>query len=220
MPRVDLFTPVHKGLRAALCDTLGRVGSTGFGDPAQVRLAVRSVRTLLGLLDEHGLLEERFLVPVLSRLDAALGAELSAGHRRLETLQHTLALRLVEVEDAAGEARAEAGRRLGQDLCELGAESLRHMLTEEREANALLHAHLEDADLRALERGMLQALPPRRLAGWMGWILPALGAGERASALAALREALPGEALADVTEAARQALGSARWQATRLAAGL
>jgi hypothetical protein len=172
--RVDLFTTIHKGIRALLFDLArdaARVDPTS--NQAVDGLCARVERTL-GFLDEHAMLEESHVFSALRVVDVRLAEELAADHRGLEVVQ-------VEVERAAEalalaqlSARPMAAAHLARLLNHLVAVQLIHMNREETEVSAALWAGYRDDELIAIRTRLRDTLPAERYAEWMQIVGPAL----------------------------------------------
>lgn len=184
--RYDFFTPVHKGLRAAMFEAGALLGRTHFGDREEALVAARSVERVISLLDEHAAHEDAVVLPAVEALQPELFVALRADHARLDGLQRELAAFAARVARAEDLERAAVGRRLHDRFGVVLAEQLRHMLREEQDVLRLLQAHLEDDELRALHGRILARIPPPRAAEWLGLMLPAVSIPERAALLAAL----------------------------------
>ncbi len=185
MQRIDLFGPIHKGLRAALCETATLLARTDFQDPAATRAATTSVAGLLGFLDEHARHEDGNVLPVLHQHSPELAAELRSDHARIEGLQEEVAAIAARLEIATPAERLSLGARLHERVWLLLAEHARHMQVEESRANRVLYANLSDEELAAIHGRIVGSIPPARIAEWMAILLPALSPAERAALEAA-----------------------------------
>jgi hypothetical protein len=184
--RFDLFTGVHKGLRAALFETHALLARTDFGAIEDATLAARGVDRLLAFLEEHAAHEDAVVLPAVEALSPELFVALREDHARIDGLQRDLAALAARLAGAGQAERAALGRRLHDRLGLLLAEHLRHMAREEQDVQRLLWAHHDDAALRAIHGRILGRIPPARSADWIGLILPALSAPERSALLGAL----------------------------------
>jgi hypothetical protein len=184
--RYDLFTAVHKGLRAAMFDAGALLGRTDFGDRGEALQAARAGERVLSLLDEHAAHEDAVVLPAVEALHPELFVALREEHARLDGLQRELAAfaaRLARSEEAE---RASLGTRVHDRFGIAVAEQLRHMQREEHDVQRLLRAHCSDDELRAMHGRILARIPPPRSAEWLGIILPALSLPERVAVLGAL----------------------------------
>jgi hypothetical protein len=184
--RFDLFTAVHKGLRAAMFDTGMLLGRTHFGDREDALAAARAVERVVSLLDEHAAHEDAVVLPAVEAHYPELFVALREDHARLDGLQRELAALAARVVRSEEVERASVGRRVHDRFGLAVAEQLRHMQREEHDVQRLLQAHLGDDELRAMHRQILARIPPPRSAEWLGVILPAVSLPERTAILGAL----------------------------------
>jgi hypothetical protein len=184
--RVDLFTFIHKGLRASMFATAGTVARTDFGDPEQSRVALERVHALIAMLREHGLHEDVHMLPLLSEHDRALADSLGGDHAGIEALHQELAHLAARAESAAPAERVSLASTLLRRLNRLIATQLAHMDREEGEATAALWAGCTDDELTAVRVRITESIPPARRREMVALILPALNAVERAAFIAAL----------------------------------
>jgi len=75
--RLDVFTPIHKGLRRTLFETAIAIGRTDFASPAETEAAEKLVTDCLTYLREHAEHEDRHVVPEIARLAPELASTLS-----------------------------------------------------------------------------------------------------------------------------------------------
>src|SRR5262245_6427048 len=147
MARFDLYTHVHKALRALLFDAVSAVGRTDFARESELPATLAALRRTLRLARRHAEHEDRDIHPLLHRLAPELAADLEAGHERFEGVERELEGWLTRIEGASPAERVSLGRRVHETLGGLVAEHLRHMALEESRANRVLWAHLSDAEL-------------------------------------------------------------------------
>jgi hemerythrin HHE cation binding domain-containing protein len=182
--RFDLFTPVHKGLRAVLFETAARLARTDFSVAAEAMQAARAVERVVAFLDEHAGHEDAVILPVVEAHVPELFIALREEHARLDGLQRDVTRLAARLGDASEAERIAIGRRLHDRFELVVAEHLHHMHREEHDVQRTLRAHRGDDELRALHARILGRIPPPRGAEWMELMLPALSGPER-SALAA-----------------------------------
>jgi hypothetical protein len=183
--RYDLFTAVHKGLRAALFETGALLARTDFAARDEAALAARALERVLAFLDEHGAHEDAVILPALAEPSPELLVAIRDDHARVDGLQRELAGLAARLAGASEAERVALGRRLHDRCGILLAEQLRHMQREEHEVQRTLCAHLDDGALRALHDRILGRIPPPRTAEWLELIAPSLSAPERAALAAA-----------------------------------
>ena len=178
MTRFDLFTTVHKGLRAALFGAVQQAGRADFTQTGEADAVAASVRRALSYLAEHAEHEAREIVPEIGRHSAELAADLGADHARTGGLEQQVLDLADRLAGAMSAERLSIGRRLSHRLAQLTAEHLRHMEREEVQANRVLWAHRTDEELAAIHGRIVAAIAPSRIAEWMELLLPAVNATE------------------------------------------
>ena len=211
MSRFDLFTNVHKAIRALLFETTIRVGRTAFADAAEAAATAASLRVLFVHLEEHAAQADAVLMPELQRLAPELFAELQDEHTRTAGMQAELAALLDRLDGATADERLALGQRLHHRLHRLVAAHLAHLEREEVEAHRVLWAHCTDAELQTLHARIIARNAPARVAHWLALILPAIARPERARLLRELQHSMPAAVFASVTAPARAALGEGAW---------
>jgi len=197
-PRHDIYALIHKALRLAMSDVLGRVGRLDAEDDVDVRATAAAVREMIGLCRMHLDKEEKFVHPAL---EAAVPG--GAGRTAREHDDHLRAFDRIEVglralERAAGTGRVAAAARLYRDLALFVAENFVHMHGEEVDNNALLWATCSDDEIAAIERRIVGSIAPEQMLGVLRWMAPAMTPAERGTFFAGLRTRLPPPAFAGV----------------------
>lgn len=177
--RFDLFTPIHKALRALLFDAMQQVARCDFALAPEAAAVAAALLRLSGFLAEHADHEERVILPEIARLSGELATDLRAAHARVGGLEHEVVRLAERLAGAAPKERLSLGRRLHDALGTLLAEQLLHLKREETELNRLLWAHRTDAELAALHERIVAAIPPARLQEWLALLLPAVNGPER-----------------------------------------
>lgn len=213
MSRLDIYTPIHKAIRATLFDSAAVLARTTFADFGEASAVTASLRRLFAWLEEHAAHEDAVVMPELQRLVPELHAVLEGEHARLQGMQRELETLLPRLATADAAERTALGQRLHHLLHRLIAGQLGHLEREEVEVNRALWAHFDDAELHAMHARIMARIEPPRAAQWLGLMLPALSGSERRRVLADLRKQLPDGAFAAATAPARHALGEAAWQA-------
>lgn len=205
MDRLDLFTPLHKGLRAALFDAVRAAARADFRDDGATRAALAVVLETLSFLAEQAAHAEAAVWPEIAAVGPELAASLRSDRARVEGVERKCAELVARTAETSGIARLAVARRLHATLALLAAEHLVHMDRIETQANRLLWAHRTDEDLRGLERRILARIAPERLGAWLALVAPACCAPERDALLHRLRDGLP---LSDYETATRGAIAA------------
>jgi hypothetical protein len=177
--RVDLFSTIHKGIRALLFELAAEAARADVTSTSAVDALCERVERVIAFLDEHAGLEDRFVIPQVRELDPDLAAELGRDHRALDAVQTEVALAADAVSLADLSQRPVAGAQLVRVINHLVAVQLLHMNREETEVSATLWAGRDDAALSALRAAMAGSLPRERLAAWMSIVTPALNPVEQ-----------------------------------------
>jgi hypothetical protein len=202
IPRVDLYTTVHKGLRARLFDTAVELARCDFAARADADIAFDAYRRTAGFLREHHEHE-----------DAHVESLLPEDVRSAVAKQHAAAESALAELDAL--ATAADGPGLLARYTRFLVEYLDHMQVEETVVMPALWARYTDAELGAV-RGRIQgAIPPARFTEWMELMLPAMNLDERAGMLGGMRANAPPPVFEAASAVAARVLGTARWNALR-----
>ena len=227
----DLFTPIHKALRSMLYSLSGRLQTNDFGDLTATKSLVtdlqndfdvaRSAGCTLCVMSRHAVDEESAIFPSVSTHGNALVTALIAEH-------HDLTRRELGIQQAAHEIlamespedRVRAGVELNQRSNELTAAYLAHMNREETELVPLMQEHFTDEQMIGMRAKIMGALPPERLFGVLGWMLPSLNVTELVSLMTSLRASAPPPFQTAVSDLAAAKVEPARWHAVKLRVGL
>lgn len=186
MTRIDLFTTIHKGLRAALFAAAARVDRCDFRSPAAAAAVADELGRLSALLDDQARHEERECVPELARIAPEAAGDLLAVRSRLRGLEQELLRIAARLEGAAEAERIALGRRLHDRLGPFIADHLRLMERKEVAIQRVLRAHRRDDELASIERRLFDRLPAARVVAWLDVLLPAVNEQEREALAAAL----------------------------------
>lgn len=215
--RHDLYGPVHKALRAQLCDALLRIGRIDVFDDVDRQRGCDQLDTLLSALRLHLAHEEEFIHPLLETLQAGSAASIVGDHD-----DHREAI--FELELLSSNLRQTASARVAHTvyrrLACLVAENLVHMEDEESRVQDLLASRLTDAELVALNDRIVAHVSPGEMAALLVWMLPALTPAQRADMLGAMREQAPPPAFEAVVSIARAHLDAPAWMKLTRALGL
>ncbi len=228
---VDLFTPVHKGLRAMLYGLSTRLQTNDFADIESTQKLVtdleisfesaRSAGCILCAFAHHANSEESVIFPGTSVAARALVTDLIQDH-------HELTRRELEIgESARGllrlstpNERIAAGVRVNQLANELFGAYIVHMNREETELVPVMREHFTDQEQLKMQGEVIARFPPDRLMALLGWMLPALNVTELSELLAGVKGMAPPPLLKAVSELCETRVEPARWAAVKLRVGL
>jgi hypothetical protein len=177
--RVDLFTTVHKGIRALLFDISTEAARIDLASCIAVDGLADRIHQMLAFLDEHARHEDRHVLPAVAVVAPELARSLGLEHHRLDALHLEVQVTADGLACADAEGRATVGPQLSRLLNRLIAAHLSHMHREETEVNAVLWAAYADDELAAIRGRLVGSIPTDRYAEWMIMIAPALSPIER-----------------------------------------
>jgi hypothetical protein len=219
-PRFDVYTGIHKALRAFMHDTLTQLGRVDAADPFALGPVLDQVDELLAELRHHVRNEDDFV-------HAAIEARRPGGAARTggDHAEHLAEIALLEDEvralrTARPEQRAPAALRLYRELAAFVGENLRHMQVEETANHAALWSLYTDAELAALHDRLMASLPPQEMAVVVRWMARALAPQELTALFVDARAKMPAEPFDALFGLACAELGPVRRDALRCAVGL
>jgi iron-sulfur cluster repair protein YtfE (RIC family) len=217
--RVDLYTTIHKGLRAFMARTLEAVGRMDTADAEDVAQALAQLRALLGLMRTHMHVENQFLHPALEARRPGAARRTAGEHAEHEHAFEELHGAILALERSAEPARAGAAALLYRRLALFVAENFAHMHVEETENNAFLWATYSDDELARIHDALLASIAPEERALALRWMLPVLTPAERAGILTELQAKMPAAAFAGLLAGLHAALGARDWAKLTAAIG-
>ncbi|MFO1339028.1 MAG: hypothetical protein U1F53_12515 [Burkholderiaceae bacterium] len=210
--RHDLYRGIHKALRAAMFDTVHRLGAMDPDDAQDLQRTLDQARQLLGLLASHVKHENDFVhTAIEARLPGGACQTAEAHHGHLEDLA-LLAAELDALQRAAPAARGALAQRAYLQFGRFVGEQLAHMQVEETQNNAALWSLYDDAELQALHGRLLASVAPRDSQLALAWMARALNPAEVAELFGGMRRQAPPEAFGAALALARGQLDAGRWQ--------
>lgn len=209
--RVDLYTTIHKGLRAFMGRTVEAVGRMDAADAEDVAQTLAQLRALLGLMRTHMHVENQFVHAALEARRPGAARRTAGEHAEHEQAFEELEHAMLALERGAEPARAGAAALLYRRLALFVAENVAHMHVEETENNALLWAAYSDQELALVHDALLAAVAPDQRALALRWMLPALTPAERAGVLSELQARMPTEAFAGLLAVLQAELAARDW---------
>ena len=217
-PRFDLYSGIHKALRAFMADTLLAVGRMDAADEEDLAQASERVLQLLGMCGAHLAHENAFVHAAIEA--RAPGASERIGHEHEEHVKHIaqLAEMVAVLRGIAPQRRAPAAQQLYRALALFIADNFQHMHVEETAHNAVLWARYTDAELMAIEQALVASIPPEKMMGLVRWMVPFMNPAARAAMLGGMQTHAPAPAFAAAIELVRPHLTTREWDklATRL----
>ena len=181
---VDMYTLVHKGIRAFMGSTLAAVGRMDANDREETAATLAEVRALAMFLRAHLHHENQFVHPALEARRPGSARRTAGDHVEHERALERLEALALAVESADDAARPGAALTLYRELALLFAENLEHMHFEETENNAQLWGAYGDEELERIHQALLASVKPEVFALGIRWMLPAMTPAERVGLLA------------------------------------
>ncbi len=158
MTRVDLYTTVHKNLRARLFDVARRAGAIDGSDPRDTTAVLTLANEVLDDAEEHRRFEVAVIQPMIRRADPKLADQMDHDHEELESLLAAVRASMTGI--GGTDSWLAFYRALNRFLAHL----LAHF-DEEEALMPMLWETFSDDELRRLVRGAT-AGPARMLGVW------------------------------------------------------
>ncbi len=217
-PRLDMYSGIHKALRACMAEALLALGRADVDDEQELAQAAGGVLELLDFCEGHVRHENGYVHPAMEA--RAPGSSAAGAHEHQEHVQHIGRLRtLAQALRSAGTAvRPVAAQQLYRELALFVADNFRHMHVEETAHNAVLWARYTDAELAAVHDELVASIPPAEMTGIARWLVPNLDPAERLGLLADMQAKAPEPAFRALLDGVRPYLGDKAW--AQLARGL
>ena len=220
MPRFDLFTPIHKALRAMIYETGGALQTADFADEQGARRAAGALPPVLGQMQHHHDLEEEHVFPMVKPFEEAMIDSLQSEHDQVERLLGIAAVAADEMDSADVAARVGAGVELNRRYNELTALFLEHLAHEEATLLPATWRHFDDAQLVAIQGTIIAVQQPEDLMQTLQWMFKGLNRLELVGMLAAAKATMPPPALDAVRQIGAASMEPAAWAVVREEAGL
>lgn len=218
--RMDVYTSIHKALRAAMSDTLRRVGRLDVHDDEEREAVCSNVQALLQQLRSHLQHENDFI-------HAAIEARRPGGARLTaeDHVQHLDSIGNLDDEaQALRHARAAQRQamalRLYRHLALFVAENLEHMQLEETENQATLWALYSDAEIAQMHDRLVASIGPDEMALTVRWMAAALPTQDLVDLFSGVRANAPAPAFAALLDVACTQLDEGRRARLMRALGL
>ena len=211
LPTVDLYGPVHKGLRWALTTLLTRMGAADFTDAASSARLLDDLDGVLYLVSSHIEHEDRHIHPAIERKVPDASARLTEEHRQHEREIQDLRVLIAQLAGAPSSGATAIGRRLYLTFSRFVANSLVHMLEEETITEPLLEALYTAEELVQIHDALLASIGPDEMLAFTRVMVPANAREVRVALLAGAQGAMPSQPFALLLQSLRPHLEDADW---------
>lgn len=218
--RPDLFTQIHKGVRAMLYDASVRLQTTDFTDSASSAAVLETLDQVLDLLKEHTVNEDAHYFPPLQVTDREVVHLMTDEHQEAHRKMGSVRAAMDGVRLHGGtEAALQPGARLNRTFNHFMAYYLRHMNHEEETALPAMWRACSDEQLLGMRSTLLGSTDLGRSAVWLRWMLPSLNDQELTGMLKGLAGGSPESFLA-LFGIAEKVLPPERWERARKTVGI
>lgn len=210
-PRIDMYSGIHKALRAAMADTLLALGRMDADDAEELAQVTDRVLQLLGMCGSHLAHENAFVHAAIEA--RAPGASDAVAHEHEEHARQIVALsdQVASLRLAAPAQRPAAALSLYRALSLFVAENLQHMHVEETAHNSVLWARYTDAELTAIHDALLASIPPGEMMVAVRWLVPSMNPAERFHLLADIRAKAPAPVFQAILDTVQPHLTQREW---------
>jgi hypothetical protein len=204
--RYNIYTIIHKALRAFMADTLLKVGRMDVNDDAERGEAIAQVRALLAMCTGHLHHENNFVHPAIEKAFPRATVRTVDDHKHHEIAIAELGDQVARFESAPTGKRSQGAWALYLILSGFLAENFTHMIVEETENHAALIAAYTDAEILGIEQALVASLSPEQKFAAMQWMIPHINASERALLLGGMKRHAPPPVFEAVLGLARDSL--------------
>ncbi|WP_048438919.1 hemerythrin domain-containing protein [Caenimonas sp. SL110] len=210
-PRLDMYSGIHKALRALMADTLLAVGRMDAHDELELAQTTQRVLELMDFCRAHLKHENDFVHTAIEA--RAPGASAQVGHEHQDHERHIgqLADACTALLNAPQELRAAGAQNLYRNLALFIADNFQHMHVEETAHNAVLWARYTDAELAQVHGALVASIPPQEMMGVLRWMVPFMNPAERVGMLADMRANAPAPAFGAALDVIRPHLTEGEW---------
>lgn len=191
--RYNIYTLIHKGLRASLCQNLVDLGKLDDTDAEAVAHQLEITGSLLNFCRDHLEHENNFIHPVIQSLDKNPLQTIDDHYEHetvIDELQHKIAL----IKNLHSTDGTKALESFYGSFSLFVAENFTHMRIEETHNAELLWKYFSDAEIHAIEQKLVSSLSPEENLLGLLMILPSITHSERVTFLQGFRQAVPADA--------------------------
>ena len=210
-PRVDMYSGIHKAMRALMADTLLAVGRMDCDDGLELAQVTERVMQLLDFCRSHLEHENAFVHAAMEA--RAPGASEAVAREHEDHARHIAQLAdvVAALRAAPAPQRFAEQQRLYAELTLFVADNFHHMRVEETAHNAVLWARYTDAELIAIHDALVGSIPPGEMMFAMRWLVPFMSPIERAGFLGDVRAKAPAPAFQAILDTVRPHLAEREW---------
>lgn len=192
MAKFDVLGPTHKGLRNGLTELQFTASQLNFADLEQIKRLSNDLKAMVEILDAHAAGEDKFLFPLLEKVNSVVFSILTEEHGGLEGVQEDLLSELdtIEKTEDASE-REELGSVFVKNLNDFIAHYFIHLQTEELKAIPELYKDFSDQELTQVVNQLATLIPPKVSQRFVEFMMPAINPKERIAFMMGLKGNVP-----------------------------
>jgi hemerythrin-like domain-containing protein len=221
MGRVDLFTTVHKAIRALIYDLSMMLQTADFTDERTRNACLAALEHFLELLHEHAGYEDRTVFAATHRFEPETIDALEEEHHQIATHLDQVHKSIARVKAAGTDVeRIEAGAELNRSVNKFIAFYLSHLAHEEDTVLPATFKYFTDEELTGMRAEVRRTTTPARFAEWMRWMYPSVNINELTEMFQTLKAYAPPPFYEAMSQVAHMSLGELRWRDLELRAGL
>ncbi len=210
-PRFDMYTVIHKAIRAQMADALLGLGRMDANDQADLTRATQRVLDLLDMCTAHLQHENEFVHPALEARAPGSSATIANEHVNHEWHIAHLTETTMTLLGAVPANRAQVAALLYRELTLFLADNFQHMHQEETAHNQILWANYTDTELIGIHQTLVAAIAPDAMVRTLRWMVPAMAPTERTAMLADMQAHAPRPAFEAVLDTVRPYLSDTEW---------
>lgn len=220
-PRVDLFTTVHKALRALIYHLSTMLQTADFTDERAAKAVLGALEHFLELLHEHAGHEDRTVFAETRKFEPEMVDKLEEEHQEIDKHLADVHKSIAAVQAATTDPeRIATGAQLNRSVNTFIAFYLTHLMNEENTVLPATWKHFTDEQLLGMRLDVQRHTPPARYAEWMRWTMPAMNINELMGMFKSLKDHAPQPFYDAMCQTANVALGEVGWRNLQLRAGL
>lgn len=213
MERYNIFSVVHKGLRAALYQTALQLQQTDFTEQAEMEAVTDRVKEIVMLFEGHAEKEDHYILPAINDYEPSVVATFNSEHHEDEKLG-------IELKHAAERIanshslleKIIAGRALTEAFVRFMVFNLNHMAKEENILNKILWRYYTDEEIKNISKEIGRTVAPWIQDFYAKWILRGISNPEAAEWITDVRRGAPAEVFQTLMQKAKQELPLKRYK--------
>jgi hypothetical protein len=217
-PRYNIYTHIHKGLRASLCQNLVELGRLDDTDTEAVTQQLAACDHLLRFCLSHLQHEDHFIHVLLNeqlRIPMQIGKaplQTELDHHQHEREIKKLQTEIVLIKQLPALRRRQALLEFYSDFAIFVADNFTHMHLEETYNAELLWEYFSDAQIHNIHQRLVASLSPDESLQSLLMLLPNITHTERLDVLQSMAQAVPAETIEMLVGTLKPLISNREWQ--------